>query len=322
LDAIPMGSSIAFRSPLTLRTWQEQGTYTISAASSSRFTVSVQPQDFGGALFSDAAFHLDHALEHQVSLMKVLQAGIWSSPAWQLVTFYYWGYFSAMALSRMLGHTVWFVTSDVAKQFTILAPKGSSTVAQGTYELRCAQALSSGVREVRLSKRPRRLHEQLWTTMFGLLNEIYKEVGAGVTIQREERLFLAMINSARMLGDDWPSALRNVVNYRPGFAYAAPRFQSSIDAFSYLAARPQSIDEVIDRLENNCFAMGRDPSVVVQPNTAAKMLVDLTILLSRIAHALHDELVDRGRIDRRWLNSKNRFAQQQGLMLTGALWPC
>jgi hypothetical protein len=322
LDAIPMGSTVDFRAPLTLGTWQAQGTYTISAASTSKFRISVQPQDFGGALLSDASFHLDHALEHQTSLMKVLQAGVWGSPAWQLVTFYYWAYFSAMALTRMLGHTVWFVTSDVARQFTVLAPAGSASVTQGTYELICDQPLSAGIREVRLSKRPRRLHEQLWITLFGLLRETYRQVGAGVTMQREERLFLAMLNSARMLGDDWPSALRNVVNYRPGFAYTAPRFRPGIEAFSYLVDRPQTIDGLIDRLENNSFAMSREPSVLAQPTTGAKMLVDLAILLSRMAQALHDELVDRDRIDRRWLNSKNRFAHQQGLLTTGAPWPC
>ncbi len=52
------------------------------------------------------------------------------------------------------------------------------------------------------------------------------------------------------------------------------------------------------------------------------MLVDLTILISRIAHALHDEIVDRSGVDRRWLASKNRFSQQRGLVVAGTPWPC
>ncbi len=322
LDAIPPGANIDFKTPLTLATWQAQGTYTIASTASTRFTIAASPSDFGGALLSDAAYHLDHALEQQASLMKTLSSPEWSSPAWQVVTFYYWSYFVAMALSRMLGHTVWFVTPNVAKQFTMLAPSGSASMSKGTYEVICGPALSAGTREILLVKRSRRVHEQLWTTIFGLIGDVYNEVGAGVALPQEERLFLAIINSARMLGDDWPSSLRNVVNYRPGFAYTAPRFRSGIDSFSYLSAQGQTIDGLIDRLENNNIVMRAAPSVEAQPKVAARMLVDLTILISRIAHALHDEIVDRSGVDRRWLASKNRFSQQRGLLVAGTPWPC
>jgi hypothetical protein len=59
LDAIPPGSSIDFKSPLTLAAWQTRGTYTITSASSTKFAIVVAQSDFGGALVSDAAFHLD-----------------------------------------------------------------------------------------------------------------------------------------------------------------------------------------------------------------------------------------------------------------------
>jgi hypothetical protein len=322
LDAIPSGANVDFKMPLTLAGWQAQGTYTISATSSNKFTVVVASADFGGALLSDAAFHLDHALEHQASIMKSLLSNHWSSPAWHVVTFYYWSYFAAMALSRMLGNTVWFVTPEVAKQFTMLAPAGSVSLTRGTYEVSCGGALSAGFREIQLVKRSRRLHEQLWTTIFGLIEVVFNEVGAGVASAQEERLFLAIINSAKVLGDDWPSALRNVVNYRPGFAYTAPRYRNSVDTFTYLANQGQTIDGLIDRLENSNLAMRTEPSVVAQPKVAARMLVDLTLLLSRMAHALHDEIVDRSGIDRRWLASKRRFSNQQGLLSAGVPWPC
>ena len=148
LDAIPLGASVDFRTPLTLAAWQSQGTYTISSTGSSRFAVVVAPADFGGALLSDAAYHLDHALEHQASIMRTLLSGQWSSPAWQVVTFYYWSYFIAMALSRMLGRTVWFITPELARQFTTLAPTGSASLTRGTYELTCGAALSAGSREI------------------------------------------------------------------------------------------------------------------------------------------------------------------------------
>lgn len=322
LDAIPVGARVDFRTPLTLGNWQAQGAYSISSSSASRFTVVAQSADFGSALLSDAAYHLDHALEHQTSLMHGLRIGAWSSPAWQVVTFYYWAYFAAMAFSRLLGHTVWFVTGGVARQFATLSPGGSAFPTQGTYEVICGTALGAGVREVQLLKRSRRLHEQLWKTTFGLIETVLGEVDVAQAAQEEIRLFRAILATAQVLGDDWPSALRNVVNYRPGFAYTAPRFHATIDSFAYLSSQTQTIDGVVDRLENNNLAMRSELSVEAQPKTAAKMLVDMTLLLNRIAHALHDEVVDRGGIDRRWLNSKRRFAHQQGVLTSGVPWPC
>ena len=322
LDAVPAGAHVSFRSPLTLASWQARGTYTVASTAVNKFTIAASSTDFGGALISDAAYHLDHALEHQASLMGVVEGPEWSSPAWQIVTFYYWGYFAAMALSRMLGHALWFVTPEVAKQFTRLAPAGAVSMSKGTYEIICGSALSAGTREILLLKRNRRIHEQLWGTVFSLIKEVYTEVGPGVASSQEERLFLAIIASAKVLGDDWPSALRNVVNYRPGFAYTAPRSKNRLDTFAYLSTAEQTIDGLIDRLENNTILMRGDPSIERQPNLAARMLVDLTVLLSRISHTLHDEIVDRNHLDRRWLNSKNRFEQQRGLKVGGKSWPC
>lgn len=90
----------------------------------------------------------------------------------------------------------------------------------------------------------------------------------------------------------------------------------------YLSTTTQTIDRLIDRLENNTILMRGDPSVERQPKLAARMLVDLTLLLSQIAHSLHDEIVDRSGLDRRWLVSKNRFAQQRGLLDGNESWPC
>lgn len=222
----------------------------------------------------------------------------------------------------MLGRTAWFVTPEVANQFTRLAPTGSVRLTRGTYELTCGPKVSSGSREILLVKRSRRLHEQLWATLFDLIIALFDEVGTGVAYPQEERLYLAIINSTRVLGLSWPSELRNVVNYRPGFAYTAPRFRSSVDTFTYLASHVQTIDGVIDRLENNTMVMRSDPSIIAQPKIASRMLVDLTILLSSIAHNLHDEIVDRSGLDRRWLSTKRQFAQQQGILVDGALWPC
>jgi hypothetical protein len=322
LDAIPAGSAVSYRAPITLASWQAQGTYTISSTSASKFALAASPSDFGGALLSDAAFHLDHALEQQASLRDSLSSDQWASPAWQVVTVYYWSYFSAMAFTRLLGRTVWFLTPQVAQQLSAIAPQGSQRVSRGTYEVACGGSLGAELRNISLEKRSRRVHEQLWSTLFGLLESVIAEVGEGVAAVEEERLFQTITRSAHVLGNDWPSTFRNLVNYRPGFAYTAPRFLRSVEGFNYLTARAQTIDGVVSRLEDDVIRMHSQADLELQPQVAARMLADLAILLSRLAHALHDEVVERSGVDRRWLVSKRRFSKQRGLVSDGGMWPC
>lgn len=322
LSSVSPEARVAFRAPTSLGNWQAQGSYSISSTSSSRFSLVVQSEDFGGALFSDASFHLDHALEHQASLMNALQGGGWFSPAWQVVTFYYWSYFCAMAVSRMLGQTVWFVTPDVARQFSRMSAAASATPGQGTFEVRCEEVVSAGFRAVRLIKKGRRLHEQLWATTFRALKSMFDEFPTGTMLPDEERLYRAIFATVEILGDDWPSALRNLVNYRPGFAYTAPRFIASLETLAYVDAPGQTIGSIVDRLENSTITMRNDPQVATQPRIAVRMLVDLTLLLNRIAHGLQDEIIERTKIDRRWRNNQRRFSEQQGVFRDGVPWPC
>ncbi len=321
LDTIPLGAGIQYRAPLTLASWQASGTYTIAGATSKTLTIEVAPKEIGGVLFSDAAYHLDHALEHQASLMSELTGDHWSSPAWQVVTFYYWLYFIGMSLSRMIGHTVWFVTPDVAGQFSTLAPKNSPKITKGTYEVKCGPIINDSSRDLTLTKKSRRVHEQLWTTCFNLLNSIYEAVGPGNSSIEEERIYISLIQSAKILGNEWPSTLRNLVNYRPGFAYTAPRFKRTINNFKYLTHQSQTLKVVVDRLETNILILRRSPSLTENTNLAARILIDITIILSRITHELHDEVVDRRGIDQRWRSSKHRFLRQYCFLGNGSHWP-
>lgn len=321
LGAIPKGALLDVKNPLTLARWQSQGTYTITAVSSAKFTVAVAPTEFGGALLSDASLHLDHALEHQATMANGLSNAVWSSAAWQVVTVYYWAYFIAMALTRLVGRTVWFVTPEVARQFTVLLPSGSGNFTQGTYEVSCGDDIGLGQREVKLEKRQRRVHEQLWATTFAIFDDLCKLTGTESGNAEEERLYLAIRNASNCLGSEWPSSLRNVVNYRPGFAYGAPRSKVSVDSYSYLADGPQSVGGIIDRLENSILAMQGNANVEVQPRVAAHMLGDLTLLLDQIVRALHEEIAERTGVDRRWQSGTHRFSVRHGLFANGHYWP-
>lgn len=312
LDAIPTGAVVSFKSPVSLAHWQATGSYTVVPRSSSSIKIQVGATDFGGALFSDARLHLDHALEHQVTLLKGIGSGQWTSPAWQLVTFYYWAYTCAMAFSRMVGHSVWFLTADVAKQFSRLAPPGAFGLGTGTYELACEAETTAGFREVVLTKRKRRVHELIWSTVFRFLTKVVDEIGLGNALPEEERVYSALLETMKAFGPEWPSSLRNIVNYRPGFAYVAPRLSGSFQFSSFLTSREQELTSVLGRLENATIAAKGQSDDFQRAKLQSRMLVDFTILINRLALDLNDDLADRLAIDRRIAESRRRFSRTHG----------
>lgn len=287
---------------MTLAAWQAGGAYTVTVASTKSLSLIASSVDVGATLLSDAKFHLDHAVEHQAALLHDLRSGQWNRPAWLLTTFYYWSYFAAMSLTRMLGDTVWFVNDSVAAQLSKLASSATGKLGAGTFQFICDAAVSASDRTLTMKKRSRRIHEQLWRTTFDLLDGLYKSGSLIGLDPREQRLYLAILTSAKLLGPAWPSDLRNTVNYRPGFAYDAVRAATVLDSLGFLKVDgAQDVDDVVGRLETNVIAVSAAQRVEEVPRLGAHMLVDMTILLNLVARTLHEEIVERRGLDRRWV---------------------
>lgn len=321
IDTVPAGTVLNYRNAGTLADWHRNGAYTVSGATGTSFSLITASVDIGGALLSDAQFHLDHAAEHQAAVWHDLRSGQWNSPAWLTVTFYYWGYFVAMALSRLLGETVWFLDDAMARQLNMLAP-GAAKSGAGTYQLLCGTQVSATDRQIALRKRNGRLHEQLWSNLFSALKTLTCAVPKGSADPLEERIYLALLNSTNRFGLDWPSKLRNSVNYRPGYAYDAVRRSSLLGSFGFLRVdRPQDLLELVGRLETNTIEARNSKSLDSVTRLQAHMLVDTTLLLHLLATTLQDDLVSRHGLDRRWNMKRDSFAERNGLVLAGGRWP-
>src|SRR5262249_55065260 len=156
--------------------------------------------------------------------------------AWLVVTFYYWSFFLAMSLTRLLGRTVWYLDQEAVEGFSVSAPTPpSKKVGTGSFTLSCGPPVSGSERELIISKsKESRLHEHLWKMFFSMCDNKIKQYPAGTLDNLEERLFTCFQRSAARLGTDWPSSLRNVVNYRPGFAYDTVRRTRVLGNFDYL----------------------------------------------------------------------------------------
>ncbi len=222
LDAIPIGVSHTFGRPNTLGSWTQAGYFTVSASSSKGYTLVVPAMEFGSALIGNAEYLLDHAAEHQVFLWRAQSSGGTWSPAWLVITWYYWAFFLVLAATRLIGRTAWFVDADVSR---VLAAAGAAgrKAGSGTYRVNCGTSVGATAREISLRKAHGRLHDNVWRAWFDICTEWLQKYPSGTGSAGEERAFRAIKRSGDILGREWPSAIRNAINYRPGFGYDAVR---------------------------------------------------------------------------------------------------
>jgi hypothetical protein len=325
LDAIPAGSRFRYAEPVPLRKWRTVGYYTVSSANASGFSLIAANEEIGGALLSDVEHLLDHAAEHQVLICTTINLANWSSPAWLVVTFYYWSFFLAMSLTRLLGKTVWYLDHDAVQWFSKSAPDApQKKVGTGSFSLTCGTPLNGAEREVVIAKsKESRLHEHLWKLLFSMCASKLSAYPGGTLDILEERLFTCIQRSSAKLGPDWPSSLRNLINYRPGFAYDTVRRTRVLDNFDYLRGyNCCPVPLLIDRLENNLALVHSSNSIASHPKIVSRMLVDFTFLLNAFVFELYSDLLLRNGLDSRWKNNRDRFLKGNGLLCDGGFWPC
>jgi len=290
---------------------------------SSGFRIVASADDFGAALLTDAEFLMDHAAEHQVTLWRQIRTNEWLSPAWLTVTTYYWGFFLALALSRMLGNSAWFLNQDMSRDFRRLAgPILPNPPGSGCYRLQCGNAVSLNDREVMLRKRRGRVHDEIWTLLWEWWRDKMASMTPGSGDPLEERLGNAIVTAGNRLGPSWPSQFRNAVNYRPGYAYTAVRRTRVLDSYrSWNAPNTYSIEELIAGFENTLAAAIVRPNLDEDPQAIAELLVYFTFALHATTHELHSELLDRHGLDARWRNSRLRFLRSNDINGPSGNWP-
>lgn len=323
LDAIPRESRIDWTRPASLSAWQATGFYSVPAMTSKSFRVVVSAPDFGAALLTDAEFFLDHAAEHQATLWQIIQGNDWSSPGWSLVTLYYWGFFLTLALTRLLGVSAWFMPRDVVLSFRDLAaPSLAKPPGAGSFRIECGQMLSATDREVLLLKAGGRVHEELWSIYWNICREKRLAVAASTLDPLEDRLYTVIARAGMALGSDWPSALRNAINYRPGFAYSAVRGNRALYGFRRLAnPRSYTGEELIGKLEDALSSLQGARSIFDAPHEGATLLVAYVLVLHALATEMHGELLERHGFDTRWREARLRFLREHGVSTAADNWP-
>jgi hypothetical protein len=269
--------------PFDLLCGYRRGFFTVRGVTARRFELRTAPSEIGSALLADAEHYLDCAAEHQVSLWRHINSTVWLSPAWLSVTFYYWAFFLCLAMTRLLGETVWFLDRRAVRSLLALAPTSANSPGAGCFLLRCGPVSSLSERELTLTKGASgRVHDELWLNWSKICESKLKRLATGSSTSLEERLFTALVQSSRLLGSDWPSAFRNAVNYQPAFAYAAVRREQVLKSVSYLRA-PLTYEcpLLLDRFEANLATAKNASAISENPQTCGRASRPLHISPSR-----------------------------------------
>lgn len=324
LDTVQQDSGLAFRGPQTVSEWLEGGAYTAAVGGPAQAIVlTASSAEVGGVLLASAFYSADHALEHSVTVRNHLACGRWASPAWGVVTFYYWLYHVVAALTHLLGHTVTNVSGLGARIPADLAGVPARRTA-GPQILRCMPAQSAVHRDVELTWSRKRSHDALWNSWAANLARCAGPALPGAPSGDEARLFGCLRAAECVLGPRWPSDLRNSVNYGAKSGYGAVRGTARQSVFGMVAVNPPTtIARLIDRLEANVAALDRRGDAADQVPIRSRVLVDTTFALHSLLDALLAEVVSARRLDRRWLNARRDFAGRHARALGWpALWPC
>lgn len=318
-NAVPVGAKLSYGKPVLLGGWRSQGTYTVDRVTKDRVFLATHPDDFGSVLLDESAVYLDHATEHQASMLSSLISGGWTSPAWQVVTCYYWSYFLVTAVTRLLGETAWFLDGKAMRELVALGPPGSKGPGAGTFRVSCRPSTYSASRDVELRKHGGRVHDEMWRIWFGHVARLSAGTrGSSLT----ERAFIAQKKSSDLLGADWPSAIRNLVNYRAGHAYDAVRGAGFCGLGPLVTSDAYDFSDVVSAFESSVVQLRSNVGLEKQMRPACRALVELAIILSVIADNLHAELLDRIGFDKRWGLARRKFRKAKGLSLASGVWPC
>jgi len=309
-DAIPAEATAHYTSAIPLYQWRLHGSFLVTACTKKSITLLTSGVEIGAGLLADVEFLLDHAAEQRATVRNSIVELSWHSPAWSVVTAYYWCFFSAMAITRITGRTTWFLDRAALSELRQLA--GTTTQPRaGALNLTLGPYVSAMDREIILQPSRAHLHDSLWNVFHGLVAELFNRTDQTAN-SSEYRLWWCLHEARLRLGADWPSEIRNIVNYRPGCAYREVIRNPEIDIAPFIRRNsPFTPEGLISKLEDELLKIKAGTPAPDQVPLLCRVLLLFAITASSIAEELHFELIGRAPADRRWSDLRRRFLQQR-----------
>jgi hypothetical protein len=310
LDAIPADTKVFHTRATPLHKWRQQGAFIVSACTKKYITIESAGAEIGEVLLSDTEYLLDHAAEHRALIHDVTTNANWHSPAWTVVTAYYWVFFTALALTRMTGRTIWFLDKTAIAELRALA---GSLIQPGAGPMNLTVGPYSTATNRILTLRPskRQFHDTVWKVMHDLTAEVLAKSDQKAE-PLEYRLWWALGRVGSVCGTDWMSRFRNSVNYRPGWGYREVIRRGEIDFVRRLRPLvPAKMEALIGELEDRVIALpaGADPDTDVKGFGALLGLYGY--VMASVVSTLHSEIITRKGGDPRWRTLRSTFLSKR-----------
>lgn len=308
-----------------LTSWRESGEAIVLAPPRPyALLLQASPYSFASALLNEVQSLLDHAAEHRALVQVNVAANNDCSPSWLFVTTYYWSLFGALAFIRLLGRAAWYLDKQALK--ALVAGTGLKAPTSGTYVLHVGAIQGSARRDFYLKQSDERFHEATWKLVTELIRPHLDAVTASTTSANAAQM--SEIAIFRCLADDpfrapnWPSSLRNSVNYKPGFTYQSVHGVDLIEIYTFF--RKLNVEDW-GSLSDKYSSLARDVMPGSEPQTylatAAKMLSLKALIFEELTTSLLNEVIAERRLDRRWASTRDRYLRSRTSSDANSVWP-
>jgi hypothetical protein len=320
LDVIVDGVESDLSRALTFFEWRDKGGYHVTGATKQEFLVRCATREYGAMITREVSVLLNQALEHRLLLAKALGNGNTPSNSWLLVTTYYWCLFLALAWLRVVGKVVTYLpTDEISRLKAVLGKEKVKSPQNGTFVVTVTDLVGarSDLKYRRL--KANNFHEGLWDTFYKDIDERMR-AASKEPAGWETRLYSALSFRSRFDDYSWPSKLRNVVNYRVGFAYDEVNGRCMPDMLPTLTiAKSKTVSELVQELE----IVQRDTdgrSVVERPNQFGQIMLLFGATMTHLLEDLCTEIWSVRGIDSAWIGRQAAYSQKFGEDIT-SLWP-
>lgn len=306
LDVFPDAARSSLGEGHTLGDWLEKGSYQVQSCSNKAVRLEASNDDVACAVLCEIENLLNHCLEHLNEIHIYSTDTRLRSDAWAIVTTYYLGFFASSALLRLIGRPTVFFSKRQSAIFKELNRSAQSPSA-GSFQVKIGHYISSNVREV-IFEKSEKVHESTWKSTLGTLGMLVND--SSIAKHPDEAAFYDSLSSRQFcpmgVGYDWPSWVRNRVNYRPGNSY---KLNSHQQALKTIMCRWMTVEknELFELVRFQYRAASSRP---LDLTNQIPMMICISMSIFAIARELYFELLLRRKLDSRWELARRRYRER------------
>jgi len=316
LAFFPNEVNVGYARGISFEDWTSSGAYGIERSDANLLVLRSSPIEFSSIFLRDIEYLLNHCFEQFVEIQRLSVDHEVRSDAWGVVTIYYYAYFAAQLLLRLLGNPVMYLDADIMRLFRQLAAP-NRTPGGGSFRITLVQTTGPSEAHYELRKLDARSHNAVWAALFGIIRHHLSITKQSSSISSEEEIFYGGLcsNVAHRfyVNDEWPARIRHKANYVPGFCYSL--IEGNVLAKgkkmleSWKGEKIENFHNLVDapvRKFKNCNFDNFEDHV--------KLLSDVGHGIFSLARHLYLDIYGRRNFDKRWENRRIAFLRKHATL--------